>query len=80
MSDSRNFKAVGTIYIRVIEECSELTKEICKAERFGLFHSWPDYHDKDKTNAHNIMREIEDVERVCAELKESIKNDPRWKK
>lgn len=62
-----DYQQVGTPSTRLIEECSELIKALCKAERFGLF----DYHPAtpDVTNRDAILAEIADVERMIAEVR-----------
>lgn len=59
--------------VRVIEECSELIKEICKVQRFG----WESYHPDDKpdmSNAQRVLMEIHDVEVACKNLRIMIMN------
>lgn len=61
------YKETGKITTRTIEECSELIKEICKAERFGWFNFHP--NNPKYTNIDSVLDEIEDVENCCNELK-----------
>ncbi|HDZ25358.1 hypothetical protein LCGC14_0359150 [marine sediment metagenome] len=59
MSDPK-YKHIGSLAIRLIEECSELTKEVCKAERFGYLNYHPE--DEKKTpNIERIRKEMADV-------------------
>ncbi len=68
MSDLK-YNNVGTPQIKVIEECSELIKIICKGDRFGLDNYYP---DRTSTNREEILNEIEDVMDACLELKKCI--------
>jgi len=54
------FIKYGTPAIRLIEECSELIKAICKGERFGYDDSNPLIKDI-STNRQKIYSEIEDI-------------------
>lgn len=65
-----DYQAVGTPSTRLIEECSELIKALCKAERFGLFDSHP--ATPTVTNRDAILSEIADVERVIAEVRSKL--------
>ena len=65
MSDPR-FVNIGEFDDKLIEECSELIKAICKAKRFGFDGYHPDRPDKN--NAQEILDEIEDVRRAINEL------------
>ena len=64
------FKNYGKVSIRVIEECSELTRAICKAERFGYNNHHPDHPDL--FNWMDIQSEIADVRRVIDEFEKSM--------
>lgn len=50
-----------------MEECAELTQEICKAMRFGLYN----FHPKEPgvTNKDRILREMKDVEDAITEYR-----------
>ena len=71
MADPKYVK-IGLPETKVMEECSELIKAICKAERFGWDTHHPEY-PPEKTNAVVVCEEIDDVVARCAELKEAIK-------
>jgi len=58
------YKKIGSFHVRTIEECSELTKALCKAERFGLFGGFAG-----KTNWDDIMIEIADVREALTGLR-----------
>lgn len=58
MSD-KTYKHIGSPSIRVIEECSELIKAVCKAERFGYLNHHPDRPNR--TNRDEIRAEMDDV-------------------
>ncbi len=67
------YKNIGTPEIRVIEECSELIKIICKAERFGLDTCHPNLVDvPGNTNRQRILLEIDDVIDTCKVLRTKI--------
>jgi hypothetical protein len=75
MSDPK-YETTGNLNDRVIEECSELIKELCKAKRFGYFN----YHPLDSEKILNINRirnEIKDCEKVFEQLKQSM-NDAEY--
>jgi len=63
------YKHIGNVLIRTIEECSELIKSLCKIERFGIGSRHPE------TNTPNILKvedEIKDVLDCIIELQEKI--------
>ena len=53
------YKDIGSPTTRVIEECSELTQSLCKADRFGWFNFHPDRPNE--TNLDDVRREMDDV-------------------
>lgn len=69
------YKNIGSVVIRTIEECSELIHILSKAERFGMNN----YHPADEhmtSNRKLIEMEIEDVREVLKELEKHLeKND-----
>jgi NTP pyrophosphatase (non-canonical NTP hydrolase) len=68
-----HFAIYGTPLIKLIEECSEVIQELCKAERFGL----DDHNPKTKiTNREAIKSEIEDVLFAIERFREWEKNIP----
>ncbi len=68
MSDPK-YSHIGEKDDKVIEECSELIKAICKAKRFGI----DDHHPvKLKTNRELILEEMADVEQRIADYRKTI--------
>lgn len=66
------YKDVGDPVVKVIEECSELIKIICKAERFG----WDNWHPDDPTKTTNrelAKREMDDVVEAFEELEKHLR-------
>lgn len=65
-----DYAHIGSVESRVIEECAELTKDICKALRFG----WDDFNPNtpERTNRMNAIGEIADVRRVVDELEQYL--------
>jgi len=55
------FLSYGEASTRLIEECSELIKALCKAKRFG-YDSRNPYDPDSATNLEDIYDEISDVE------------------
>lgn len=51
------YKDIGSPVTRVIEECSELTQALCKADRFGWFNFHPDRPTS--TNMDDVFREMD---------------------
>lgn len=66
MSDPE-FEHVGSIYVCIAEEASEVIKEAMKCERFGGDNSHP---DREETNDEALAREFEDLRRRFIEFKE----------
>lgn len=71
MSDPR-FKNIGSPSIKVIEECSELIKAVCKAERFGYLNHHPDRPTR--TNRDEIRSEMEDVVEAFEVLEKTMRH------
>ena len=66
------FKHIGKPSIRVIEECAELIKAICKAERFGYFNYHPDRPELNNTE--EIKAEMDDVVEVIERFEGYLKS------
>lgn len=71
MSDPK-FKDIGSPSIKVIEECSELIKAVCKAERFGFLNHHPDRPEK--TNRDEIRAEMDDVVEAFENLERTMRS------
>lgn len=56
----KQFEAFGSPQNGVIEECSEVIKAICKAERFGYRNYHPD--TPRICNADEILSELDDLQ------------------
>ena len=69
------FIKYGTPAINLIEELSELTKVICKGERFGYDDANP-LVENSLTNRQKIMLEIADVESALANFKKFLDELP----
>jgi NTP pyrophosphatase (non-canonical NTP hydrolase) len=61
------YENYGTAADKLIEECSELIKAICKARRFGPFALDP-YSGVEYNNLDDIKREMADVNNAMAAL------------
>jgi len=60
------YQHIGSIDHRLTEECAELIKAICKAERFGYDNFHPERPEGSNSDA--ILREINDVRRLLDEM------------
>lgn len=56
----KQFEAFGSPQDGVIEECAEVIKAICKAERFGYRNYHPD--TPKVCNADEILNELDDLQ------------------
>lgn len=65
-----DYEGIGSVEDRLVEECSELIQAICKARRFG----WLNFHPNNPNlnNADDVLLEIEDVEKVFAQIKPQL--------
>lgn len=78
MSDPK-YKNIGTLEDRLIEECSELTKALCKAKRFGYDNHHPLSRPED-TNCLKVLSEMLDVECCINDLRRELDADGRKRK
>lgn len=71
MSDP-DYVHIGSRETKLIEECSELIKILCKVDRFGWFSCHPE--SPDETNLSKVLAEMADVieaiNMLMSELKE----------
>jgi hypothetical protein len=67
------YKNTGTEEDKLIEECSELIKAICKARRFGYDNFHPLSTPED-TNRVNVLSEMIDVECCITDLRIKLSN------
>ena len=69
MSDPK-YKNIGEPETKVQEECSEVIKAICKAQRFGWFNYHPD--DIGYNNICRIEDEMDDLIETWGKLKQKF--------
>lgn len=65
------YKNIGDVITRTIEECSELIHILCKVKRFG----WDNYHPEDShmtPNSQLTKLEIKDLRKCLDELEGEI--------
>jgi hypothetical protein len=66
------FRNIGSPFVRLAEECSEVIKVCMKIERFGL----DNYHPSSNIlNIDSLKEEIKDVELCIEEVKQLIKKE-----
>ncbi len=58
------YKHVGAIEVRLVEECSEVIKEVCKIQRFGYTAD----------NQYRLHSELADVMLVVLEMQEKLRH------
>lgn len=61
---------IGRPITRVIEECAELQKALCKVERFGWFNHHPERPER--ANIEEVATEMDDVVEAIERLKEEM--------
>ena len=74
MSDPR-YAQIGEPAEKLIEECAELIKALCKARRFG----WLNHHPEKPlslTNLQEVLLEIQDVRLRMSEVESLVGIDP----
>lgn len=69
-------KTLNGRLVHLVEECSEVIKEICKAQRFGLNGDadWIDAGEMPPKK--RILNEIADVRRACDLVEADLKRSP----
>lgn len=67
------YKNVGDPAMRLVEECSELIKAVCKGQRFGWGNHHPDCPDID--NLQDVDAEMTDVIEAYNDLRKGIVKD-----
>lgn len=67
------WKNMGLVEDKVIEEASEVIQAICKIKRFGMYNYHPD--KPNETNINRLLDEINDLEEILKEYKEELKGE-----
>ena len=73
MGEKMNKKICGELDDKVIEECSEVIKAICKIKRFGLLNHHPNFPDKN--NLTDVLDEISDLRYALNRYEEDLLKD-----
>ena len=70
---NKKYIDIGELDDKVIEECSEVIKAICKIKRFGLLNHHPNFPDKN--NLTDVLDEISDLRYALDRYEEYLLKD-----
>lgn len=70
---NKKYIDIGELDDKVIEECSEVIKAICKIKRFGLLNHHPNFPDKN--NLTDVLDEISDLRYALNRYEEDLLKD-----